>query len=167
MCWLCHLVLVVEESVDTCSGAGVPDLHTFVRWAEGSRAEQTFDMFYSSSWVCLGTVNWNVSLAWHEWELGNADRQKWVKISLYGFMWTVLCHSKLSQCHSIRLQRDFRFALPWYKVGVIWGEGDIKNPGSMSTQCTSQVGVLPVKQEFFLWTFCFILLCTHKMFYLI
>lgn len=36
--------------------------------------------------------------------------------------------------------------LPWDKVGVIRGEGDIKNPGSMSAQCPRQVGVLPGKQ---------------------
>lgn len=38
------------------------------------------------------------------------------------------------------------FILPWDKVGVIWGEGDIKNPGSVSAQCASQVCMLPVKQ---------------------
>lgn len=32
-------------------------------------------------------------------------------------------------------------------MGVIWGEGHIKNPGSMSTQRASQVGMLPVKKK--------------------
>lgn len=29
-------------------------------------------------------------------------------------------------------------------MGVIRGEGDVKDPGSMSTQCAGQVGMLPV-----------------------
>lgn len=36
-----HLVLMVEESVDAGSGAGVPNLHTLVGRAEGSTAEKT------------------------------------------------------------------------------------------------------------------------------
>jgi len=32
-------------------------------------------------------------------------------------------------------------------VGVVWGEGDVENPGAVSAQRAGQVGVLPVKQE--------------------
>lgn len=40
----------------------------------------------------------------------------------------------------------FRF-LPGDKVGVIWRESHTQNPGSVSTQCGGQVGVLPVKKQ--------------------
>lgn len=48
--------------------------------------------------------------------------------------------------------------LPWDKVSVIWGEGDIKNPGPMSTQRASQVSMLPVKENHECW-FASILFC--------
>ncbi len=38
--YLGHLVLMVEESVDARSGAGVPNLHALVRRAESSRGEK-------------------------------------------------------------------------------------------------------------------------------
>lgn len=87
-----HLILVVKESVDTRSGAGIPNLHTFVRRAARSRDNNVLTLFISS-------------------------------------------HRQVFQ------------VLPWDKVGVIWGEGHIKNPGSMSTQRASQVSMLPVNDN--------------------
>lgn len=56
---LCHLVLVVEESVDARSGAGIPDLHTLVRRAESIRLERAF--FFIKCWchsvhVCAASI---------------------------------------------------------------------------------------------------------------
>lgn len=39
--------------------------------------------------------------------------------------------------------------LPGDKVGVVWGEGNVQNPGTVSAQCTGQVGMLPSRQTKF------------------
>lgn len=41
--FLCHLVLMVEESVDARSGAGVPNLHALVGRAESDGRKRTFE----------------------------------------------------------------------------------------------------------------------------
>lgn len=52
--------------------------------------------------------------------------------------------------------------LPGDKVGVVWGEGNVQNPGTVSAQCTSQVGMLPSRQTKFFIVFTNILLYTFN-----
>lgn len=49
--------------------------------------------------------------------------------------------------------------LPGDKVGVVWGEGNIQNPGTVSAQCTGKVGMLPSRQTKF------VIVCTNILLY--
>lgn len=51
------------------------------------------------------------------------------------------------------------FVLPGDKVGVVWGEGNVQNPGTVSTQRSGQVGMLPSRQTKF------IIVCTNILLY--
>lgn len=78
-------------------------------------------------------------------------------------------HKKIPQfCRNLKLFWICGvFLLPRDKVGVIWGESDIKNPGSVSAQCAGQVGMLPVQQQvkFIRANKCFFLFSFYTVFW--
>lgn len=135
--YLCHLVLVVEESVDTRSGAGVPNLHALVRWTESGTGQKTFFSFlYCTKLHVAQLILGLKSCASRQLLLEHYSFLQLRPVKLY--LW-LLGYQKLV----------WGVILPWDKVGVIWGEGYIKNPGPVSTQCASQVCMLPVKQTLY------------------